>query len=298
MFNDVTRKLHKLDIRDIKHLCLLLGTNQKELDTIFSGISQEPARYYHFREIEKNGKKRLLATPIGRFRILVNRLNKLLQKLYFPNTMHGGLKGRSTKSYAAPHVNKPMVLKSDIKNFFPSVRPGKVYDMFVKKLGCTTDISRYLTRLTTVNGQLPQGSPTSTVIANLISQGISRRVQGLASTFNGQSGTFVDDVVLSGPKYIDKFKPVLSKIIKQEGFEVNESKTSSFHREEEVVIAGIRVDNGLDAPSHKIKETRKEIEILGHDLEAGKKLDKKTVQSIKGKIGNIKSLNKGAGKLY
>jgi len=287
-------KLTTLSIKDIKHLCLQLKTSPEELKAIYSGISSNPKRYYYFRVIEKNGKKRMLATPFGRFREIISRLNALLQRLYYPDNMHGGLRGRTTKTYAKPHVGKSSLLKSDIEDFFPSVRPGKVYDVFQKKLNCSPDVSRYLTRLTTLNGQLPQGSPTSTIVANLVSIGIAQRIQGLANTFSGQSGTFVDDVVLSGPRYINKFKPIVKKIIRQEGFRPNDKKTVFENKKGETVIAGIRMENGFDAPSDKIKTTRALIELVHKNLKNGTTVDEKTIRSIKGRVRYINGLNRGA----
>lgn len=290
------RKLCKLAIRDKKHLCYLLKINYNNLTQICDGISRNPRKYYSFKLMIKKGKVRNLATPKGELRRILRNLNILLQRFDFPNNMHGGIKGRTTLTYALPHLSKPAVLKSDITDFFPSIHPKRVYIMFINTLKCTPDVAHYLTRLTTIKGELPQGSPTSAVIANIINLGIASRIKGLAKTFNGDSGTFVDDIVLSGPKFIGRFKPIVLKIIKQEGFNANRKKSECFSGNSETVIAGIRVENGIDVPSKKIKEVRDIIDEFKNRCNYGECLKDSEIKSVYGKIGYIKRLNKGAAK--
>jgi RNA-directed DNA polymerase len=292
------RQLKALNIRDIRHLCFLLETDRHELDSIYQGIASDPDRYYRRGVIlSKNGKERPIATPIGRFRRIVDRLNTLLQRLRFPDNMHGGLKGRSTRSYAKPHIRKQAILKSDLKDFFPSVRPGKVYDAFIK-LGCSPDIAHYLTRLTTLDGGLPQGSPTSAVVGNLVCLNLAKRLEGLADSVDGFSGTYIDDIALSGPAYIGNFKPTALRIIQQEGFIQNlkKGKTAILGSDKEQVLTGIRVNNGFDAPSEKIREIRRLIDDLSQDIKSGKIINSKQITPLRSKIGYIGSLNPGAAK--
>lgn len=289
-----SRRLDSLRIRDVRHLCFLLGTNEKELKSICSSLNRCPNRLYKRGIIVKKGKERPTSTPLGRFRTIIDRLNRLLQRLRYPDNMHGGLKGRTTRTYARPHVSKRAILKSDLENCFPNIRPGMVYDAFVGGLSCSPDVARYLTRLVTLEGQLPQGSPTSTVVANIVSEPLARRLEGLAFSFRGESGTFVDDIVISGPAYVGKLERIVKKIICQEGFRPNEKKTKIVYRYQEQVLAGIRVNNGLGAPTEKIRDVRGRIDRLHTDLRTGKASDYKSLESIRGKIRYIGLYNRGA----
>ncbi len=289
------KPIRTLAIRDVKHLCLLLGTSRSELHSICSGIDQSTRKYYHQQTVVRKGKTRRLATPHGRLRDILDRLNSHLQRLDFPSNMHGGLKGRTTRSYAKPHVRRPEILKSDIRDFFPSVKPKKVYDAFVK-LGCSPDVAHFVTRLTTFEGSLPQGSPTSSVVANIVTMHLAQRLQGLAASFNGASGTFVDDIVLSGPAYVRRYKGTLLRIVSQEGLQAHSGKTVAIHADKEQVLAGIRVNHGLDTPREKVQQVRGLIDGLRADRQSGMTIDSKRVLRIKGKIRYIGSLNPGAAK--
>jgi RNA-directed DNA polymerase len=288
------RKLLSLRIRSVKHLSLLLKSTPKELTAICAGIDKYPEKYYFFQKKNIKGKLRNIATPQGRFREITNRLNSLFQRIQFPENMHGGLKGHTVRDYAGPHVRKRIVVKSDIKDFFPNIRPHHVYDAFVNDLQCSPDVASIITRLTTVDGQLPQGSPTSTVVANIISINLANRIDGLAKSVKGDSGTFVDDIVISGGNHVRKLKPILKRIISQEGFTPHDGKTNEFSADMEQVIAGIRVNKGIDVPQDKIQEIRRAIKEIQSEIIFGKPIDPKTLSSIKGKIRYVSSLNKGA----
>jgi len=112
------RKLEKLNIRDIKHLCLHLHCSQTEL----SNWCKHPERYYYHCEnrIIKN-KRRPTHTPIGRFSEIIYNLKSLLDRLELPEYLHGGIKEHSPKTNASHHIGKPAVLNFDIADFFPSI---------------------------------------------------------------------------------------------------------------------------------------------------------------------------------
>lgn len=209
--------------------------------------------------------------------------------------MHGGIKGRSARTYASPHVGKPVLLKSDLKNFFPSVHRKRIYRLFCEQLKCSPDVARILTRLTTVKNQLPQGSPTSTAIANLVSMGMARRLHLLSVSVGAVVGTYVDDIAISGPGYVGRYKQLVKKVISQEGFEPNDEKTEIYGRDDEQIAAGFRVNTRLDIPSKKLREIRAAIEALEGKMAIGEAVDDSMLASILGKISHVQSLNKGAG---
>jgi len=289
------RKLVNLGINDVGHLCYLLHTNKKELDSICEGIKSKPNKYYYRQEKEIKGKPRQFATPIGRLRIIVDHLNAFLQRLTFPDNMHGGLRGRTTRTYAKPHVRKETILKSDLENFFPNIRPGMVYRAFID-LKCKPDVARYLTRLTTLDGQVPLGSPTSTVVANIVSRGLAIRLENLAKLHKGVSGTFVDDIAISGPSYIGKLKPTVLRIIQQEGFHPNlkPEKTAILYANEEQILVGMKVNNGLDIPVSKITAIQKQISAFSKYTYLNQTMYYKDIDSIKSKIHYVGTLNPGA----
>ena len=61
------------------------------------------------------------------------------------------------------------------------------------------DVAHFVTRLVTYDGEVPQGAPTSTVIANLLlAQAVDDPVAERADELGATSTRFVDDLTFSG----------------------------------------------------------------------------------------------------
>lgn len=285
------RELKTLNIRDMKHLAMMLRTSAKELDEITSRVEG----WYYRNEVTRNGKVRHTATPTGRFRQIVDRLQDLLQRVRLPSCVHGGRRGCSNMTNAAPHTCQPMVVKLDIEDFFPSISHRSVYRAFTR-LGCTPDVARILTRLTTLDGCLPQGSPTSTILAAHVVAALSRRLERLATLHGAIFTQYVDDLTLSGPRRIQGLVRLVEKIIRQEGLRAKRSKTQMLHSDEEQVVTGVRVNHGFDVPSEKVREAREQIDTIARQKDAGVEPNHAGLVSLRGKIRYVGRLNKGAGR--
>lgn len=287
------RQLSALNIRDVRHLCKHLGTFPGELER----ICRAPKRHYRYRTMETKGKVRPLATPHGELRGILDRLQSLLQRVALPQSIHGGRRKHSYLTNARPHVRKRTVLRMDIQDFFPWISHRRVYRMFHRRLGCSPDVARYLTILTTLNGSLPQGSPTSTIVAALVIRPLAERLAGLARHHRADYTQYVDDITLSGPAHVARLIPTIERIIAQEGFRVNIDKTEVVAAGDEQIVTGVRVNRGTDAPSGKIAETRQLIAALEDQVRLGGTLSRRAIASARGKVRYIECLNRGAGRL-
>lgn len=288
------KRLEKLNIRDVRHLCKTLGTEPKELEAFTDNI--EP--FYRRKTRVKNGKTRELATPVGRLRTIVDCLNRFLQRVELPDYIHGGRRGHSYLTNAAVHQRKPTLLVSDIANFFPSIPCGRVYDLFANKLGCVPDVARHLTRLTTLDGHVPQGSPTSTIVAVLVAAPLSRRVAKLAKSHRADFSQYVDDLSVSGPSFLERIQPTIERVIRQERFPINRKKTKVRTQRQEQVVTGVRLNAGLDVPKKRLWKLRDAINDVESKLERGCGVSDRAWRSLEGKARAIKTLNLGCGRFY
>ncbi len=290
--------IHKLKIKDVKHLAKLLHTTPKELNEICDNISATPQKYYiQWTKKTKTGKERPMVKIHGRLREILDKLKKILERIKVPAYVHGGIKGKSTITNARPHMGKPMLLRSDLEKHFPSVSHQKVCEMFHDQQECTWKVSNILTRLTTLDNGLPQGSPTSTLISNLVTLTLSNRLYGFAETRKVDCTQYVDDYTFSGSHRLEKYKDKIVSIISQEGFKYNSSKTITIPSKKEQITAGIRVNGKCpDIPSTKLKEIQSELSTLQQQIEMGSYLSEKTVERMKAKIRYVRRLNPGAAK--
>lgn len=274
-------------IRNIRQLCRLLRC--RRLD--FRYLCAHSHSYYH----EFHHKGRPIAEPLGKLRVLQKRLKKLLAQIELPEYMHGGVKGRSPVTNARLHVGKAAVLNFDIRQFFPSVKPRYVYKMFYERLRFPADVAHWLTKLVTFKDQLPQGAPTSTVVANLVVLPLCRRLEILASKHNSDYGQFVDDGTLSGPIYLENLRGLIEKIIRQEGFQASPKphKRRTFYYWQEQVVNGVRIDKGIGVPMNKLCQIHEQIRTLRRY--SSNVNFAKEYKSVQGRIAWVRSLDEKKG---
>ena len=284
------RKLKTPNIRNVKHLCWLLHCRKKLLNELCA----HPKRYYRQFPLLVGEKIRPIKQPINELDEVLRKVKLgVLDRIKLPSYLHGGVKEHSPLTNATPHVSKSAVLNFDIANFFPSVKPRQVYEMFYKHCRFPADVSRILTRLVTFEGQLPQGSPTSTVVANLVILPLAYRLYHLAEKHKCDYTQFVDDGTISGLGYIEKLRPLIDKIILQSGFRASPkpSKRTTTYQSDEQVVTGVRVNRKIDVPSCKVKKIAEELRELDMKIKSGIKPSDSEIASAKGRIQFVATLN-------
>jgi RNA-directed DNA polymerase len=240
-------------IKTGKHLAFELKVELSEIDHILDNID---SFYYQKETIKKNERdepkikngviqKRVLNPSIKRLKVIQKRLQKnLLQKLQIPDYAFGAIKGKDNISNARKHQGKKFIFTTDLTNFFPSVNHRQVFEMFVA-FDFSPTVSRYLTKLTTYKGKLPQGAPTSPIVANLVFVKTGKRLQEFATKNNLTFTSFVDDLTFSSPiDFKEKTEDILS-VIKADGFKISHKKTN--YKSKFPTVTGIVVkNNNLD----------------------------------------------------
>ncbi len=225
-----------------------------------------PLRHYTYHWLPgKHGKRRLLERPKARLKAIQRKLLRELLDLVPPHeAAHGYRRGRSVLTYAAPHAGQRIVLRFDLKDFFPSVRAARVHALF-RSAGYPLGVARALTGLCTnvVPGNfvgeeksinphlfraphLPQGAPTSPALANLCAYRFDCRLAGLAREAGAVYTRYADDLAFSGGIELEqsarRFQVMVCRLALEEGFEANPRKSRFMRQSVRQQLAGIVVN--------------------------------------------------------
>ena len=229
-------------IIDIKHLAALIGIDDSVLDKMII----HPEKYYRSFTIPKRtGGERDISAPFPTL-LKVQRWiyeNLLLPNSLFPNAVTGFIPGKSILDNARPHLGKALILKMDIKDFFPSVTINRVVSVF-RHLGYHNRLSYALAALCCCNGVLPQGSPTSPILSNIIAKRLDKRISGFAENVGLIYTRYADDITLSGENIQLSHIRFIEKIIRDEGFTSNPKKTQLLGPNVKKVITGVSISSG------------------------------------------------------
>ena len=190
-----------------------------------------PRGFYHsFTIPKKSGGSRQIDAPQKSLKLLQASLIPVFEAMLVPSPdAFGFLPGRSIVDNAKAHLGKDTVLNVDIKGFFPSITTGRLTTVFrnAKDVQVSAYMARSLARLVTLDGRLPQGSPASPVLTNLVSVRLDARLAGLARKYGCRYSRYVDDISFSasGPRALHRLMPHLESILNREGFGLNPDKT-------------------------------------------------------------------------
>jgi RNA-directed DNA polymerase len=187
-------------ILSLRDLSRRLGTSLETLDLLATNIK---SHYHTWSSLsEKTHKVRVFRAPNPELMRILKRVNSnILAEHFLDESAHGGLRGRSPRTNAEQHLAKSLVITMDVRSFFPKVRHAMVYRMFRHDMGFGRDVARLLTRLTTLDAQLPQGAPTSGTIANiLLTNSVDSQTSKSATAIAVVNTRYIDDLAFSGPR--------------------------------------------------------------------------------------------------
>ncbi|MBI3865928.1 MAG: RNA-directed DNA polymerase, partial [Planctomycetia bacterium] len=128
-----------------------LGTTPSQLDWYADCHGRErqhtdgPLRHYRYRLLAKrSGRKRLLEIPKSRLKRFQRKiLDEILTHVPSHPAAHAFLPGRSTLTCAIPHTGQRVVLRIDLREFFPSIPSRRVLALF-HTIGYPEQVARLL----------------------------------------------------------------------------------------------------------------------------------------------------------
>lgn len=226
------------------------------------------AKYVVFSVPKRDGGMRVIQAPCPQLKLLQRNLANLLQDCWeeicldkgHPDTLAHGFKRRRTiVTNARAHRGRRFVFNTDLKDFFPSINFGRVRGFFLKNSSfalCPT-VATVIAQIACHENALPQGSPCSPAIANLIGHVLDIRLAKLAATEGCRYSRYADDLTFSTnlPTFPSKIASpdianphtwnegrALARIVSAQGFAINSAKTRMQYRDSRQEVTGLVVN--------------------------------------------------------
>lgn len=184
---------------------------------------------------------------------------------------HGFRQGRTIISNANVHRKRRYVFNTDIADFFGSINFGRVRGLLIKDraFGLAPDVATVIAQIACHENALPQGSPCSPVISNLVANILDTRLLALAKQARCTYTRYADDLTFSTneqifPSEIARDLPGadwevgqrLLQVIEKSGFRLNPAKTRMSLRRSRQTVTGLVVNRKPNIPQDYYRSVR------------------------------------------
>ena len=251
------------DAKDRKDLARLLGFKPSALTAIIY-LTPSDQKYCIFEIPKKNGGTRTIKAPNPKLKKLQTHLANFLyaclaeieKEQRSKPVSYGFRKKRSIADNAKNHKRRRYVLNLDLGDFFPSFNFGRVRGFFLKNKHFSLEerVATTIAQIACDGEALPQGSPCSPVISELIGQVFDVRLLRFAKKHGVSYSRYADDITFSTnqkdfPEALARQDPEdlsvwtleadLVNEIERAGFKINLGKTRMHYKGSRQMVTGL-----------------------------------------------------------
>jgi RNA-directed DNA polymerase len=247
-----------------------------------------------FQKELRTPKLRVIDNPSEKLKAVQSLINeRLLKPVQLPTYICGGVKGKSVLDNVRMHQNARVLIKIDIKRFFPSITNRHIFAVWRDLLGCSPRISGLLTQLTTFERHLPQGAPTSTLLANFVLHSCDGPIRGECDRLGIVYSSWVDDLPFSSnnPRQIIS---VVARVLAKAGFKISRKKLEILGPGERKILNGVLMGRHLSVPPDRLSRIRSGIHKLRQSKVAPEDIER-YAQSLRGNIAYVTSIARRKG---
>jgi len=247
--------------------------------------------YTTFDIPKRYGGIRTIHAPEPHLKLLQSRLSRILQTCQqeiaalhgHPESAdkqgiaHGFKRHHTIMTNGRMHVGRRYVFNVDLEDFFGTIHFGRVRAFFTKNknFALNPKVAEILAHIACFQGKLPQGSPCSPVISNLIAHAMDIRLAQVAERHGVSYTRYADDLTFSSnlksfPSSIaEQANPhewvpgkQLTDIVKKNGFTINPKKTRMQYRDSRQEVTGLTVNNKVNVTATYRYATRAMVDRL------------------------------------
>lgn len=232
---------------------------EKQQLKILYTISNRIEKNYKVYKIKKKkgGYRRIYSpSPILK-QIQKNILNNILNEHQISKYAKAYHKGICLQENAYPHVNKRIILKLDIIDFFENIEYYAIYKTcFANFRG---SIGHLLTYLCTYESRLPQGAPTSAYISNLVMRQFDEEVGTWCEEKKITYTRYSDDMTFSGDFNPSEVISFVRKKLYPLNLKLNNKKINVISHAQQQKVTGLVVNEKVQVATKYRKKIRQEI---------------------------------------
>lgn len=308
-----------------KELAVILGYKPKTMTSIVYK-TPDPLKYHTFEIKKKSGGVRTIKAPTPKLKKLQSHLSHVLYQCLteiergrdVSPISFGFREDHSIIDNAFRHKRRRWVLNLDLEDFFPSFNFGRVRGFFLKdnSFSLHPEVATTIAQIACDGTALPQGSPCSPVISELIAQILDMRLVRLAKKYGATYTRYADDITFStnqkefpaGLATMDATDPELwhlsdelvGKIVNA-GFAINTAKTRMHFRSSRQMVTGLVVNEKINIRSEYYRRARAMCDMLfrtGQYYKDTTQPDEEGEEPIPDLISNLNPLQGILGYIY
>ncbi|WP_339800908.1 reverse transcriptase family protein [Saezia sanguinis] len=286
-------------IYNVQSLCKALGLQEPMLravaaraDRLYIGPMPRPKK--------NNGVRYVFDTkpPLKQILRTINRV--IFCHVDFPPYLTGSLVGRDFVANVDIHKGAKRIVAEDIATFFDHITSSHVYHIWHHFFNFSEEVSELLTRLTTKDGHVFQGTPTSSYLANLAFWDKEPALVMRLKEKGIRYSRYVDDLSMSSPGEMDEETKrwIIAQVyamVGGAGFKPKRNKHFSATSRGPITIMGLNANSRRypTLPSKERSAIRAQVLQLEQRVkrgEAGTEIEK-DLRRAAGKVGRLKRLH-------
>lgn len=239
----------------------------------FINPKRTASRYRTFTIPKKSGGVRTISAPVKLLKSFQTYVNRLLQAFYdAPECVTGFVPEKSVVDNAEQHIGQTYVFNSDLKDFFPSINQARVWGALktrpfnfpgkvaaaIAGLCCILETVQDGEGKFTDRYVLPQGSPCSPVLTNIVCHNLDWKLSGLSRRFHLKYSRYADDITFSGNRNVfqdcGEFMTEFRRIVKEQNFVINEKKNRLQKRGCRQEVTGLVVSDRVNVTREYVRD--------------------------------------------
>ena len=308
---------------DVDALATALGLTIARLRWLAYHRDVDTGTHYHRWTVPKrDGSPRLISAPKPELKAAQRWImREVTEHLPLHGAAHGFVTGRSIATNARVHAGARIVVKLDIRGFYPTVTMRRVKGL-LRRAGLGEQVATVMALLATESPReevvthgkthyvalgprsLPQGAPTSPSITNALCLRLDCRLSGLARKLGCRYTRYADDLTFSwhgdARPQIGALLRGVGHVVRAEGFEVHAKKTRVMRAGARQKVTGLVVNRApADRPTARVpRATQRKLRAAIRNRELGRQGEGETLEQLKGMAAFVMMTDRARGQAF